>query len=259
MGFIERVGHTGSILDLSGKATIMAAEPSSLVSDRYTMASTHNILEILQGQGWAPVGYQEKKARREESRGKQLHTVVLSNPQFEGGSTLPRIVVKNSHDGASSLQLLSGVFEAICANGLIVGSSAADVRIRHLSLTESKIIEGLKLCIESLTKAFEVTEKMKATVLDKPRQLAYAEDVIKMAWDGSQYTVDPQQVLWNHRKAQREPTLWNTFNTVQEHVIRGGVRQRRADGSKIATRAVKSIDRSIELNRAMWDMAEAYV
>ena len=256
MGFIERVGHTASVLDLSGKATIAAAQPSSLVSNKYTMASTQGIIDILGSQGWLPVGYNEKKARRVENSGKQLHTVVLSNPQFDGGSTLPRIVVKNSHDGGSSHQLLSGVFERICANGLVVGNSAADVRIRHLSLTEEKIIEGLKVCIESLSKAFQITEKMKSMQLDKTQQLEFAQDVIEMAWDGSQYSILPTQLLWNHRRDQREPTLWNTFNTVQEHVIRGGVRQQRADGSRISSRAVKSIDRSIELNRSMWDIAE---
>lgn len=256
---MERVGHTASTINLTNKATITASSPSSLVSQKYTMASTQGILDILGGQGWQPVGYNEKKAKKVENLGKQLHTVVLSNPQLEGGSTLPRIIVKNSHDGASSLQLLSGIYERICANGLVVGSNAADIRIRHLSLSEDRIVEGLKTCIESLSKAFQVTEKMKGVSMDKEGQLTFAQKVIDMVWDGSQYSILPGQLLWNHRRDQQAPTLWNTFNTVQEHVIRGGVRQQRADGTRISSRAVKSIDRSIELNRAMWDIAAEYV
>ncbi len=256
---MEIVGRTASTIDLTNKATIMASSPSSLVSSKYTMASTQGILDILSGQGWQPVGYNEKKAKKTENVGKQLHTVVLSNSLLEGGSTLPRIIVKNSHDGASSLQLLSGMYERICANGLVVGNTAADIRVRHLSLSESSIMQGLKMCIENLSLAFQMSEKMKAVSMDREGQLTFAQRVIDMAWDGSQYSIVPAQLLWNHRREQKEPTLWNTFNTVQEHVIRGGIRQQRADGTRISSRAVKSIDRSIELNRGMWDLAAQYV
>jgi hypothetical protein len=261
MGFIETATRQASIIDLGAKATVNAITPSGNVSQKYSMASTSDILNIFRSEGWEPVGYQEKRARVQERQGKQTHTVVLANSQLNNSlmvsGTLPRIMLKNSHDGGSSLQFLSGLFERICANGLVVGASASDIRLKHIGLTEDLIIAGIQQCVRSLAKALELSEKMRAINMDQGQQLAFAQDVIDMAWDGSAYSILPNQLLYNHRREQRIPTLWNTFNTVQERVIRGGVTQIRADGSRIRSREVKAIDRSIELNRGMWDLAAA--
>lgn len=258
---MERIGQIAQTIDLTRFATVSATEPSALVSSKYSMASTSSILKVFEDQGWMPVGYREKRARSDERKGKQTHTIVLSNETLNGalavGSTLPRIMLKNSHDGGSSLQLLSGLFEKICANGLVVGSSASDIRIRHLSLSEDRVLNGISETIKNLGLALEMSERMKAVRLDTQQQLTMAQDVIDMAWNGSEYAIAPSHLLYNHRREQRESTLWNTFNTIQEHVIRGGVRQVRADGSRIRSREVKAIDRSIDLNRGMWDIAES--
>lgn len=256
---METLQRQASVIDLSSKATVNAIIPSQAVSEKYTMASTRDILDIFRSEGWEPVGYQEKKTRIEERRGKQTHTIVLSNSGLNNSlmvsGTLPRIMLKNSHDGGSSLQFLSGLFERICANGLVVGASASDVRLKHVGLTPDLMVSGIRQCVDSLTKALELSEKMKQRTLSYDEQLSFAQNVIDMAWDGSSYSILPNQLLYNHRREQRVPNLWNTFNTVQERVIRGGVTQIREDGSRIRSREVKAIDRSIALNRGMWDIA----
>lgn len=247
-----------NLLDLSNKATVQALTPAAGLSEAYSMVSTQGVLEIFKDHGWVPTDYREQRILTPERAGKQKHCVVLSNPSI-GGSTLPRIMLKNSHDGTSALRLLSGLFERICANGLVVGASAEDIRLRHTSLTEETIQAGVRRIISSLERALSLSERMKATTLDKAQQLDYAKGVVEMVWEDGAYTVDPNYLLWNHRQDQRAPTLWNTFNTVQEKVIRGGVRQRRADGSAIRSREVKSIDRLITLNQGMWDLAEKWL
>jgi hypothetical protein len=42
------------------------------------------------------------------------------------------IILINSHDGASSYQMLAGVFRFVCCNGLVVGDVTNDIRIPHL-------------------------------------------------------------------------------------------------------------------------------
>ena len=51
-------------------------------------------------------------------------------------------------------------------------------------------------------------------------------------------------------------SLWLSLQRVQEHLIRGGQRGRSAQGKRLQTRAVTSIDRSVNLNRALWTLAE---
>jgi hypothetical protein len=244
-------------MDILGKNTINNTRPYAGLTDNYDLISTREILEVFGADGWVPSDYRERKVRVESRIGTQSHCVVLSNPSYDGGSTAPRIMVKNSHDGTSSLRLLSGLFERICANGLVVGASAEDIRIRHLSLAEETIRAGIQQVTRSLDRAMGMAEKMKSVTLDKEQQLDFAQKVIDAVWDEDTYKVLPAGLLWNHRQEQRVPTLWNTFNTVQERIIRGGVRQYRANGTTISSRAVKSIDRSISLNQTMWDCAEA--
>jgi hypothetical protein len=43
---------------------------------------------------------------------------------------------------------------------------------------------------------------------------------------------------------------------VQEHVIRGGLPGRSAQGRRQHTRPVESIDRGVSLNRALWVLAD---
>ena len=41
------------------------------------------------------------------------------------------IILINSHDGASSYQMLAGVLSFVCCNGLVCGTVANDIRIPH--------------------------------------------------------------------------------------------------------------------------------
>jgi len=244
-----------NFMDLSSKETVRASTPYADLSDEYSMVSTADILETFRADGWVPTDYREKRVRVAERIGKQQHCIVLTRTESEG-STLPRIMLKNSHDGTSSLRLLSGIFERICANGLVVGASAEDVRFRHLGLTEEVIRAGIQRVTSSLHRAISLADRMKAITLDDRGRLEFSQKVIEMVWSGSDYRISPDALLWNHRQDQRVPTLWNTFNTVQERIIRGGVPQYRLNGTSIRSREVKAIDRSITLNQGMWDIAE---
>jgi hypothetical protein len=51
-------------------------------------------------------------------------------------------------------------------------------------------------------------------------------------------------------------SLWTTFQRVQENVIQGGQPGRTAQGRRMRTRPVASIDRGVSLNRALWMLAE---
>jgi hypothetical protein len=72
--------------------------------------------------------------------------------------------------------------------------------------------------------------------------------------------VRANKLLTLKRSEDAKPTLWNTFNTVQENLIKGGQKdfgKRKADGSRMPrTRAVKGIDGNIGLNKALWHLAE---
>jgi hypothetical protein len=250
-------------MNLEKFQTINRTAPHGALSPKYSFASTKGLIDTFSDSGWFPVDCQESRTRSPEKSGYQKHCVVLHNPVLEQGlavsTTAPRIMLKNSHDGTSSLQMLSGLFERICANGLVVGARATDIRIKHVSVTEEALRAAMQECLRALEAALNISERMKAITLDPTQQLNLAQDVIEMVWEDGAYSILPNQLLWNYRQNQRVPTLWNTYNTIQERIIRGGVSQQRADGTRIRSREVKSIDRSIALNRGMWDVAERHL
>jgi len=68
--------------------------------------------------------------------------------------------------------------------------------------------------------------------------------------------VAAEQLIEARRPEDIGNSLWTTFQRVQENVIRGGRTGRSAQGRRLQTRPVGSIDRGVSLNRALWMLAE---
>ena len=82
-----------------------------------------------------------------------------------GRSTTPvpeanEIILINSHDGASSYQMLAGVFRFVCCNGLVCGTVANDIRIPHKGNVQDEVIEG----------AFRVLDDFELSGSRRPRR-----------------------------------------------------------------------------------------
>jgi Domain of unknown function (DUF932) len=67
-------------------------------------------------------------------------------------------------------------------------------------------------------------------------------------------TVD--QVTAPRRAQDVGQDLWRSFQRLQESLLRGGLQGRGAQGQRVTTRPVQSIDRGVSLNRALWVLAE---
>lgn len=70
----------------------------------------------------------------------------------------------------------------------------------------------------------------------------------------------PDQFLAARRFDDRKNDLWTVFNRVQENTIKGGLRGVGQDANghrrRTSTKEVKGIDGNINLNKALWKMAE---
>ena len=65
------------------------------------------------------------------------------------------------------------------------------------------------------------------------------------------------QILSPRRWQDESNDLWTTYQRIQENLIKGALSGRNAKGGRSHTRAVRSIDGDVKLNRALWVMAEA--
>ncbi|MGE3507208.1 MAG: DUF932 domain-containing protein, partial [Alphaproteobacteria bacterium] len=175
------------------------------------------------------------------------------------------IILINSHDGASSYQMLAGVFRFVCCNGLVVGDVVEDIRIPHKGNIQGEVIEGAFRVLDEFEVVSEHTEAMKALQLAPAEEMAFAtaalalrfgEQTIEQTGGHQPAPVTARQLIDARRSDDLGNSLWNTLQRVQENVIRGGLAGRSAQGRKLQTRPVASIDRGVSLNRALWTLAE---
>jgi hypothetical protein len=252
---------------------IRAAAPSVFAegkhasrSERYTYIPTIEVLRGLRKEGFEPFMVAQGASRIE---GKAAFTKHLIRMRHAGRvSTLPEaneIILINSHDGASSYQMLAGMFRFVCCNGLVVGHVIDDIRIPHKGNIQGEVIDGAFRVLDEFEEVNGRTEAMKAMPLAPREQIAFATAALALRFgersveEGGGHRPMPvtaEQLNEPRRAEDTAHTLWATFQRVQENVIRGGQLGRTVQGRRMQTRPVAAIDRSVSLNRALWMLAE---
>ncbi len=239
--------------------SIFAPDKAPTRSERYTYIPTIDVLRGLAREGFAPFFVTQSRVRDEAMREHTKHLIRLRAPAPVGRREANEIILINSHNGASSYQMLGGVFRFVCSNGLVVGEIQEDIRIPHKGDILDNVIEGAFRVVEDFRSVDESREAMVATPLSQPQQEAFARAALELRFEpveGQPAPVTEQQLLAPRRIEDRASDLWTVLNRVQENTLRGGLRARTAQGRRTTTRPVEGIDRSVGLNRALWVLAE---
>ena len=172
------------------------------------------------------------------------------------------IILINSHDGASSYQMLAGVFRFVCCNGLVCGTVANDIRIPHKGNVQDEVIEGAFRVLDDFEAVDASAEAMKALTLDEGEELAFATAALSLRYGEERSEGQPPapitaaQLVEARRIEDTGRSLWTSFQRIQENVMRGGQPGRSTQGRRVRSREVASIDRGVSLNRALWVLAE---
>jgi hypothetical protein len=246
--------------------SIFAAGKHVSRSERYTHIPTIEVLRGLRAEGFEPFMVAQSKSRIE---GKTEFTKHMVRMRYAGGNAAAamarpeanEIILINSHDGASSYQLLSGAIRFVCCNGLVVGNVSNDIRIKHTGDIQGEVIEGAFKVLKDFDAVDASIEGMKAIQLGQGEQQAFATAALALRYgertdDQPPAPVTAGQLNEARRSEDVGNSLWLSLNRVQEAVQRGGQQGRSATGQRMHTRAVTSIDRTISLNRALWVLAE---
>ena len=250
--------------------SIFAAGKHASRSERYTYIPTIEVLRGLRREGFEPFMVAQGASRVE---GKAEFTKHLIRLRHAGGQSAelqtrtetPEIILINSHDGASSYQLMPGWFRYICANGLVIGQVFEDIRVAHKGTANHDAIEGAFRVVEQFETVAQHTEAMKALQLQPPEEMAFATAALALRFGersieetgGHQPApITATQLIEARRPEDLGHSLWTNLQKVQEHLVRGGLPGRSAQGRRLQTRPVGSIDRGVTLNRALWMLAE---
>ena len=235
-------------------------------SERYTYIPTIDVLRGLRKEGFEPFMVAQGQSRVEGKAEFTKHMIRMRHAgQVQTRPEANEIILINSHDGASSYQMLAGMFRFVCCNGLVVGEVVDDIRIPHKGNIQGEVIEGAFRVLDEFEAVSEHTEAMKALQLAPPEEVAFAtaalalrfgERTVEETGGHRPAPVTAEQLIEARRPEDIGHSLWTTFQRVQENVIRGGQPGRSAQGRRLQTRPVGSIDRGVSLNRALWMLAE---
>jgi hypothetical protein len=168
----------------------------------------------------------------------------------------PKISLVNSHDGSSAYCLMPGWLELVCLNGMQVSRNFAEIHVPHKGNVREKVIDAAYEVVREFPRIADQRGAMQAVTLKREEQLAFANAALAIRY-GDAAPVQAEQVIRPSYREQADPSLWSTLQTVQGHLLRGGLRGRNSETNRrTSTREVKGIDQSVKLNRALWMLAE---
>ena len=235
--------------------SIFATEAHESRSDRFVPVPTIDVLDGLRKEGFDPFFAQQARTRIAGKAEYTKHMLRLrhrsiTNAQGEAFE----IVLVNANDGTSSYQMIPGYFRFVCANGLMVGDTFSEVKVRHSGNATSDVIEGAFTVLEDATEITEQVQAFKAITVSDAERAILAEAAHALRFpdahkdNGRQAPVAAERLLCTRRTDDRASDLWTAFNVVQENTIKGGLsgRIRTADGvtRRQRTRAVAGIDQN---------------
>lgn len=245
--------------------SIFATGKHASRSERYSYIPTIEVLRGLQKENFRPVMVAQGASRVEGKADYTKHLIRLRHGEPNQRDEAQEIILINSHDGASAYQMLAGLFRYACANGLVVGDVVEDLRIPHKGPVKDRVIEGAFRVLDQFQAVDEHMDAMKALPLQPAEERAFATAALAIRFGENTVAdfgghaaapVTAEQLTAARRPEDLGHSLWDTFQRVQENVIRGGQAGRGPKGRRLQTRPVNSIDRNVSLNRALWLLAE---
>lgn len=255
---------------MASAPSVFAEAPHHGCSNKYGFIPTINIVDALRHQGWYPVDATQKNVRDKSKRELTKHLVRFRrlDDDIIIGDSAVELLLTNSHDRSSGFVLHAGVFRMACANGIVVADSTFQkVSVRHSRYSAERIIEGAYEVVKEVPAITSSLEGMRAINLTGAEREVFASTALEYMMpepkEGEKIlTPDSslvRQALMPKRSADQSTDLWTTYNVIQEKALRGGITtlKRNAKGRhrRNTSREVKSIDKNIKLNKALWEMA----
>lgn len=257
------------MISLEKFSSITQEAKAGKTSEKYSFIPTTRIISDLDRAGWFPVEAQEANAKG-DNKGFQKHLIRFRNDAVvsSGSRFQPEIVMTNAHNGKASFKLMGGGINFVCLNGLIVADSIVEEHtIRHQGYTEEVVNEAVYSIIEEMPKVYDSIERFQDIRLDQDEQFAFAKGALMLTFDDEQLEGvmlddSAHKLMRPLRREEQDGNLWNSFNVVQEKLIKGGrfLKTNKDPLSRPKTtkrRAVKSIDKNVDINRGLWAYAEA--
>lgn len=235
-------------------------------SEKYNFYSTQELISALASKNWMPSKIQEARCLKPEKQGFQKHMIRFENPGLQNPDFRPEIVFYNSHDGSSALQFHAGLFRFVCLNGMVVGDNLIPkMRVIHKGYgLQDDIFKAVDSLTDQLLILPAVIADWQAIELTPDEQGIYTASAFKLRYDETEAKPEGRDLTYlngAYRAADKLPTLYHTFNRVQENMMKGRFTVHRYNKDKAdfdrwssKARKITSVQENIKLNKALWEL-----
>jgi hypothetical protein len=238
--------------------SVFATKPSETLSDKYVFVPTDQIIEYFLKEGWK---ISEVKQSGKGVHG--VHQIKFRNGELpKVGDTLFETIVRNSHNGMSSLSVSSGLFRLCCSNGLTVPTSTAEsFKVKHQRFQ----LDDVKQLADTFSKKLPMIDqsvgRMMSRELTIDEKIQFVRESAKIRFNAEKTLNDLEIVglLTPNRKEDEGDDLWKVFNVVQEKMIRGGVQMSNQKGKNSKMRKIDNIIAQNTINTKLWTLAEEMI
>lgn len=245
--------------------SIFATQPWHQMSQKYAFIPTIEVVNAFREQGLMPVQAAQSVTRVPGKSDFTKHQIRFRDYRhgdqpldldLKLGKIYTELALTNSHDGASAYKMDAALFRLICLNGLMVPEGlVGQINVKHTG-NPGDVISITHEILEQFPKVQDSVQSFSRKMLNAPEATAYANAALALRYDEGEAPISAEQLLTPVREADREPNLWNVFNTVQEKLTSGGEKYRTSSGRRVRTKGVKGIAENARLNKALWTLAE---
>lgn len=238
----------------------LSTRPDPRTSETYAFLDTRDIVNALATVGFVPFSAAQAISRKTSPQfaphvirfRRRYETVTLRD-------CIPEIVCVNAHNGRTSLQFRIAIYRPICTNGLLVSDETLPAwKVPHRRNVLDQAVAAVIALSEHFGAIGQWVERMERTVLEEPRRLEFASKALGLRFPKDRHQrMPPSRLLEARREEDAGNDLWHVYNVVQENVIKGDLQGCTASNRSMRSRPIKSIQRDVDLNTALWNMATA--
>lgn len=239
--------------------SIFTTSPSPKLSSKYVFVPTVDILEKFSAEGWDIFSAKQKGFSKYAN-----HEIRLRNGSIPKvvGDSLFEAVISNSHDGSTILSVKAGLFRLACSNGLTVPTSlSGTITLKHKYFDASEVRKLTDNFAETLPMIDRSVKEMMSRIMTDDERFEFARNAMSLRWTEERIpqNLSPERLVMPNREYDAGPTLWNTFNTIQENFVRGGITYTTSTQRRASVRSLTDIKLINDINTGLWKMAEEYL
>jgi len=242
--------------------SVFNGRPHQSASSRYSFISTAEVLSGLRQSGYEVFSATQSIVKQENNSLFAKHSLNLrlaGTDLANVGDIAMGVLLTNSHDTSSAFALAFSIFRLACSNGLVVAdSSIQSLHLRHQGDLVNRVVVGTQDLLGRGPEVLETVKQWKQITLTAGESKIFAEEAHSLRFEENSnlaLAIKPESLLKINRSQDSGSDLWSIFNRTQENCLVGHIRGYRADGRRVKSQSIKSIDVSNKLNKSLWSLA----